>query len=56
MAPTTTKAVVFYYDIVCPYAYIASRRIERVAKTNGAEVICAWLARCLCPHALRGRG
>lgn len=28
----------FYYDIVCPYAYIASTQIERVAKEHGATV------------------
>ena len=32
--------VVFYYDIVCPYAYLASTQIEAVAERAGAAV--AW--------------
>lgn len=28
----------FYYDIVCPYAYLASRRVEAVAARAGASV------------------
>ena len=32
------KKITFYYDIVCPYAYIASQRIEAVAARCGATV------------------
>ena len=32
------KKITFYYDIVCPYAYIASQRIAAVAKRCGAAV------------------
>lgn len=32
------KKITFYYDIVCPYAYIASQRIEDVAARCGAAV------------------
>ncbi|MCB9550765.1 MAG: 2-hydroxychromene-2-carboxylate isomerase [Myxococcales bacterium] len=28
----------FHYDIVCPYAYIASRRVEALAARTGAEL------------------
>jgi len=31
-------SVVFYYDVVCPYAYLASQRIESIAERNGARV------------------
>lgn len=37
----------FYYDIVCPYAYIASTRIEACAQAAGADV--QW-----CPVLLGG--
>ena len=30
--------ITFYYDIVCPYAYIASQRIEALAARSGAAV------------------
>jgi 2-hydroxychromene-2-carboxylate isomerase len=30
--------VQFYYDVVCPYAYLASTRVERVAARHGARV------------------
>jgi len=33
-----SKKVIFCYDIVCPYAYIASRRIEAIAKSNDATL------------------
>ncbi|HZS40752.1 MAG TPA: 2-hydroxychromene-2-carboxylate isomerase [Polyangia bacterium] len=32
--------LVFYYDVVCPYAYLASTRIEALAAR--ARVECAW--------------
>lgn len=32
------KTITFYYDIVCPYAYIASQRIEAVAARCGANI------------------
>lgn len=28
----------FYYDVVCPYAYLASRRVEAMAARAGAEI------------------
>ncbi len=37
----------FYYDIVCPYAYLASRRVEALAERVGAEI--EW-----CPVLLGG--
>lgn len=33
------KKITFYYDIVCPYAYIASQRIRAVAARCGATVV-----------------
>ncbi len=30
------KEITFYYDIVCPFAYVASRLIERLAERNAA--------------------
>lgn len=33
--------VEFYYDIVCPYAYLASLLIEDVAARNRAFIVCA---------------
>eukprot|EP00112_Aurelia_sp_Birch-Aquarium-sp1_P010167 Seg2185.3 transcript_id=Seg2185.3/GoldUCD/mRNA.D3Y31 product="Glutathione S-transferase kappa 1" protein_id=Seg2185.3/GoldUCD/D3Y31 len=32
------KEVVFYYDVICPYAYLASRLIEGVADAAGAKI------------------
>ncbi len=32
------KKVIFYYDTICPYAYIASTRIENICKKNNALV------------------
>jgi 2-hydroxychromene-2-carboxylate isomerase len=32
------KQIVFYYDIVCPYAYLASTRIEMLATRAGVKV------------------
>ena len=29
----------FYYDVVCPYAYMASRRVEALAERTGAALI-----------------
>jgi 2-hydroxychromene-2-carboxylate isomerase len=31
-------AIVFYYDVVCPYAYLASTRIEAIAARAGADL------------------
>jgi 2-hydroxychromene-2-carboxylate isomerase len=33
------REVEFWYDVVCPYAYLASTQIERVAKDAGARVV-----------------
>ena len=30
------KEVVFYYDVVCPFAFMASKLIEGVARRTGA--------------------
>jgi 2-hydroxychromene-2-carboxylate isomerase len=32
------KEITFYYDIVCPFAYVASRLIERLAERNAASI------------------
>lgn len=32
------KELVFYYDVICPYAYLASRLVERVAENVGAQI------------------
>lgn len=37
----------FYYDVVCPYAYLASLRVEAMAERTGAEI--EW-----CPILLGG--
>lgn len=31
--------VIFYFDVVCPFAFIASERIDDIAKFTGAKVI-----------------
>ena len=33
------KELIFYYDIICPYAYLASKLIGDVANRNGAKLI-----------------
>jgi 2-hydroxychromene-2-carboxylate isomerase len=32
------KRIEFYYDVVCPYAYLASTRVEALAARVGAEL------------------
>ncbi len=32
------KDIIFYYDVICPYAYLASRLVEKVAENVGATV------------------
>ena len=32
------REVVFYYDIVCPFAYLASRLVENLGRRNGAKI------------------
>ncbi|CAI8052783.1 2-hydroxychromene-2-carboxylate isomerase [Geodia barretti] len=31
--------VIFYYDVVCPFAYMASRLVEAMAQRTGADVV-----------------
>lgn len=33
------KEIIFYYDVICPYANLASKLIEEVARRNGAKLI-----------------
>ena len=37
-AVSKTSSVIFYYDIVCPFAYMASRLVEGVCQRAGATV------------------
>ncbi|KAI9317370.1 thioredoxin-like protein [Zopfochytrium polystomum] len=42
MNPTTTTnkpTIVFYYDVVCPWAYIGSKRIDAVAADVNATIV-----------------
>lgn len=32
------KEFVFYYDVVCPFAYVASRLVEGVARRTNATI------------------
>ena len=32
------KEVVFYYDVVCPFAFMAGKLIEGVARRTGAKI------------------
>ena len=32
------KELIFYYDVICPYAYLASRLIEGIADAAGARI------------------
>lgn len=32
------RSFTFYYDVVCPYAYLASRRVEAMARRADAEI------------------
>lgn len=32
------KEVIFYYDVVCPFAYMASRYVERLGQKTQATV------------------
>ena len=32
------KEVIFYYDVVCPFAYMASQYVERLAQRTQATV------------------
>jgi len=29
----------FYYDVVCPYAYLASTQVEALAAGTGADLV-----------------
>ena len=33
------KKLLFFYDIVCPYAYLASLKVEDLAKRTRAELV-----------------
>lgn len=33
------KEIVFYYDVICPYANLASKLIGDVAKRNHAKLL-----------------
>ena len=33
------KEIIFYYDVICPYAYLASKYIESIAKRNCAKLL-----------------
>jgi len=33
------KEIIFYYDIICPYANLASKLIEEVARRNQAKLL-----------------
>jgi len=33
------SSVIFYFDLVCPYSYIASQRIEQLTKRTGSKLI-----------------
>ena len=32
------SSAVFYYDVVCPFAYMASRLVEGMARRAGATI------------------
>ena len=32
-------SVIFYYDVVCPFAYMASRLVEAMGRRAGAKII-----------------
>jgi 2-hydroxychromene-2-carboxylate isomerase len=42
-----TRSVSFYFDVVCPYAYLASTQLERLVAETGAQL-------CLRPILLGG--
>ena len=33
------KSFIFYYDVVCPYAYLASTQVEEIAERCKAKII-----------------
>ena len=33
------KELIFYYDVVCPFAYVASRLVEGLAVRNNVKLI-----------------
>jgi len=40
------KQLVFYYDVVCPFAYVASTIVEQLAVRNGCRL--EWKPVLLC--------
>ena len=36
------REAVFYYDIACPYAYVASTRLGTLIAATGAHITCAF--------------
>jgi hypothetical protein len=40
MSAAVRPQLEFYYDIVCPWAYIASTQVEALAARTGAELKC----------------
>lgn len=39
MEPIEGRSIQFFYDFVCPYAFLASTRIEALAAETGAELV-----------------
>jgi 2-hydroxychromene-2-carboxylate isomerase len=37
--PLSSGRVDFYFDVVCPYAYLAHTQIERICRRHGAELL-----------------
>jgi len=33
------RELIFYYDVVCPFAYVASTLVERLALRNNVKLV-----------------